>query len=176
MSSFTFHNPTLVRWFGTLLVIGTSVFLILLTLLLANVARGNYAEIAEQQETILRAERVASQQVSPEILSKFYTADTPQLAQSLMQTEMQALAQQSQVRLEVIRADQIEQLNGALRMALTLNGVVLESQLGGFLESLAAHEPEIIVETINLRRARSTNRSVDNRPLSIQLKLSGFTR
>lgn len=176
MSNFNFHNPTLVRRFGTLLVISTSVLLIILTLSLANVARGNYAEISSQQETILRAERIASEQVAPETQARFYTSATPQLAQSQMQTDMQALAQQNDVRLEVIRADQIEQLSGALRMALTLNGVVMESQLGGFLESLTAHQPQIVVESVTLRRARSSNRTVDDRPLAIQLKLSGFTR
>lgn len=176
MTSFNFHNPTLVRRFGTLLVIGTSVLLVLIMLMLANIARGNYANISAQQETILRAEQIASDQIAPEVQAKFYSSATPQLAQSQMQTDMQALAQQNDVRLEVIRADQIEQLNGALRMALTVNGVVLESQLGGYLESLAAHEPEIVVESITLRRARSNNRSSDDRPLAIQLKLSGFTR
>ncbi len=176
MNSFTFYNPTLVRRIGTLLVVGTSVVMVLLTVLLANIARGNYSDITNQQDMILRAERAASQQAAPQVLSNFYDNETPQLSQSQMQTDMQALAEQNQVRLEVIRADQIEQLNGALRMALTLNGALPESQLGGFLESLAAHEPRIVVETISLRRARSTNRSSDDRPLAIQLKLSGFTR
>ncbi|MDP5086686.1 MAG: GspMb/PilO family protein [Yoonia sp.] len=176
MSSFAFYNPTLVRRVGTLLVMGTSILLILLTLFLANVARNNYDDIALEQETILRAQRATTEQVAPDVLSKFYSADTPQLAQSQMQTEMQALAQQNQVRLEVIRADQIEQLSGALRMGLTLNGVVSESQLGGFLESLTAHEPKIVVESVSLRRARATNQTVDDRPLAIELKLSGFTR
>lgn len=176
MSSFAFYNPALVRRFGTLLIIGTSVIMVLLAVLFANIARSNYSDIADQQETIIMAERAASQQASPDVLSKFYVNDTPQLAQSQMQTDMQALAEQNQVILEVIRADQIEQLSGALRLALTLNGVVLESQLGGYLESLAAHNPEIVVESVSLRRARSTNRQVDDRPLAIQLKLSGFTR
>lgn len=176
MSSFSFYNPTLVRRTGTLLIIGTSILMVLLTVLFANIARGNYSDIADQQETILLAERAASQQTSPQVLSKFYVSDTPQLAQSQMQTDMQALAEQNRVVLEVIRADQIEQLNGALRLALTLNGVVLESQLGGYMESLAAHEPEIVVESVNLRRARNPNRGTDDRPLAIQLKLSGFTR
>lgn len=176
MSSFAFYNPTLVRRFGTLLIIGTSILMVLLTVFLANIARGNYSDITDQQETILMAQRATSQQASPQVLSKFYVSDTPQLAQSQLQTDMQALAEQNQVVLEVIRADQIEQLNGALRLALTLNGVVLESQLGGYMESLAAHEPQIVVESVNLRRARNPNRGTDDRPLSIQLKLSGFTR
>ena len=174
MSSFTFYNPQLVRRFGTLMVIGTSVLLVLLMLLLANVVRGKYNDITELQTTIIRAERYTVAQDSPTVTSSFYSSDTPQLAQSQMQSDMQALADQNQVVLEVIRANQIEELNGALRLALTLNGVVPESQLGAYIASLASHEPMIVVESISLRRARATRRGVDNRPLAIQLKLSGF--
>ena len=174
MNSFAFHNPTLVRRFGTGLVVGTSIVLIILALLLTNIARGNYANIAAQQEAIVMSERAANTETGETGQITFYTADTPQLAQAQMQSDMQEIAQQSQVRLEVIRAEQIEQLNGSLRMALTLNGVVPENQLGGFLESIAAHSPVIVVESINMRRARARNQGVDTRPLAIQLKLSGF--
>ncbi len=174
MSSFTFHNPALVRRFGTVIVIGTSIVLILLAVILANIARGKYDSIADQQDTIARSERAAAQGSNNASQATFYSAETPQLAQSQMQSDMQDLAQQNQVILEVIRADQIEQLNGSLLMALTLNGVVPENQLGGYLEGLAKHEPVIVVESISLRRARSTNRGVDDRPLAIRLKLNGF--
>ena len=60
-------------------------------------------------------------------------------------------------------------------MAMTLNGVVPEEQLGGYLQNLAVHEPMIVVDSINLRRARSTRNGPDERPLAIQLKLSGFS-
>jgi hypothetical protein len=174
MNSFAFHNPALVRRFGTILVVGTSALLIVLAIILANVVRGNYDDIAAQQDTIARAERVTDQQSDRPESTTFYSAETPQLAQSQMQTDMQAIAEQNQVRLEVIRADQIEELGGSLRMALTLNGVVPESQLGAYLTSLASHEPMIVVESVSLRRARATDRRVDSRPLAIQLKLSGF--
>ncbi len=174
MNSFAFHNPTLVRRFGTGLVVGTSIVLIILALLFTNIARGNYANIAAQQEEIVMSERAANTETGETGQITFYTADTPQLAQAQMQSDMQDLAQQNQVILEVIRADQIEQLNGSLLMALTLNGVVPENQLGGYLEGLAKHEPVIVVESISLRRARSTNRGVDDRPLAIRLKLNGF--
>jgi hypothetical protein len=174
MNSFAFHNPALVRRFGTILVVGTSALLIVLALLLANVVLGKYDDIAAQQDTVARAERVAGQQTDSPEAATFYSAETPQLAQSQMQTDMQAIAEQNQVRLEVIRADQIEDLGGSLRMALTLNGVVPESELGAYLTSLASHDPMIVVESVSLRRARAANRNVDSRPLAVQLKLSGF--
>jgi len=175
MNSFTFHNPTLVRRVGTLLIMGCAAALVVIALIMVLVARNNYNGISDQLETIARAERATTAEGRPASGTPFYIADTPQLAQSQMQTEMQALAQQNQVQLEVIRAEQIEPINGALRMSLTLNGVVLESQLGAFLNSIAAHEPMIVVESVSLRRARSTNRTIDNRPLAIRMKLSGFT-
>jgi len=174
MSTFTFHNPALVRRFGTLLVIGTAIGLLILTLIITNVARNKYAAIDSQRDTIARAEAATQNETRAQGAITFYESETPQLAQSQMQSDMQELADQNQVRLEVIRADQVEQLNGSLRLALTLNGVVQESQLGGFLEALASHEPMIVVDSISLRRARSTNRGTDERPLAIQLKLSGF--
>ena len=173
MNSFTFYNPTLVRRIGTALVVGTSALLVVFAVFLANVARGNYDNITGQLETIARAERATADGM-PTADPSFYLADTPQLAQSQMQTDMQALARQNQVDLEVIRAEQIEQINGALRMSLTLNGVVFESQLGAFLNTLATHEPMIVIDSISLRRARSSQRGIDNRPLAIRMKLSGF--
>ncbi|MEO1639565.1 MAG: GspMb/PilO family protein [Pseudomonadota bacterium] len=174
MKTFTFHNPTLVRRFGTILVVGTCILLVLLTLFFANVARGNYDDINDQLSLIARADR-AETGGTDVAANTLYQAETPQLAHSQMQTDMQALAEQNQVQLEVIRADLIEPINGALRMSLTLNGVVFESQLGAFLSTLARHEPMIVVESITLRRARATNRNVDTRPLAVRLKLSGFT-
>lgn len=174
MSVFTFHNPALVRRFGTLLVIGTAIALLILTLIVTNIARNKYAAIDTQRDMIAQAEAAAENQGNRQDPVTFYESETPQLAQSQMQSDMQELADQNQVRLEVIRADQVEQLEGSLRLALTLNGVVEESQLGGFLEGLASHEPMIVVDSISLRRARSSNRGVDERPLAIQLKLSGF--
>lgn len=174
MSDFTFHNPGLVRRFGTLIVMGSALLLLGLTLILTMVARSNYAGIEDQQIAIARAEAAIRPENQPQGAITFYTAETPQLSQAQMQSDMQELADQSDVILEVIRADQVEQLQGAIRLALTLNGVVEESELGGFLTSLAAHEPMIVVDSISLRRARSNSPNVDARPLAIQLKLSGF--
>ncbi len=175
IDNFTFHNPGLVRRFGTLLVVGTAFVLLLLTLLLTSVARNGYASMDTQRAAIAQAEAATERQGNAGVGITFYESETPQLAQSQMQSDMQALADQNQVQLEVIRADQVEQLQGALRLTLTLNGVVAENQLGGFLESLASHDPMIVVDSIVLRRGRSSSQGIDDRPLAIQLKLSGFT-
>lgn len=175
MSEFVFQNPAAVRRVGTTLILGVSALVICIALFIWSFIGHRYENIDELNATIARAEQLslASQSNSAQI--SFYQSETPQLSQSEMQSDMQDLAQQYRVRLEVIRADQIEQIAGNVRMALTLNGVVPEEQLGGYLQNLAAHEPMIIVDSINLRRARSTRNGPDERPLAIQLKLSGFS-
>jgi replicative DNA helicase len=175
MSEFIFQNPAAVRRFGSGLVIATSVVLICLALFVWSFVAQRYADVADLRSTIARSEQISAAAQSNSAQISFYQSDTPQLSQSQMQSDMQELAQEYQLILEVIRADQIEPLEGNVRMALTLNGVVPESQLGGYLQSLANHDPMIIVDSINLRRARSTNRNADERPLAIQLKLSGFS-
>ncbi|WP_341367772.1 GspMb/PilO family protein [Yoonia sp. BS5-3] len=174
MSEFIFQNPRAVRRFGTMLIIGVSVLIILIALMIWNFTAQRFANIDELNATIARAEQLSNASRANSAQVSFYQNETPQLSQSEMQSDMQDLAQQYQVRLEVIRADQIEQVQGNVRMALTLNGVVPENQLGGYLQNLAAHEPMVIVDNINLRRARGT-RNNEERLLAIQLKLSGFS-
>lgn len=175
MSVFIFRDPVAPRRFGTSVLFGVSVLLICVSALIWSISARNYAAIADLQSTINRADEINSRRISLANPVSFYQSDTPQLAQAQMQSEMQAVAEEYDLQLEVIRADQIEQIDGHVLMGLTLNGVVPEENLGGYLQALAAHEPMIVVETINLRRARSSNRGADDRPLAIQLKLSGFT-
>lgn len=175
MSEFIFQNPSAVRRFGSTLVITTSVAIICLGFFVWNFVANRYDDIADLNATIARASQLAVASQSNSEQFSFYQFDTAQLSQSEMQSDMQELAQEFRVRLEVIRADQIEQLQENVRMTLTLNGVVPEDQLGGYLLSLANHEPMIVVDNISLRRARSTNRSTNERMLAIQLKLSGFS-
>lgn len=175
MSEFVFQNPSAVRRFGTILVIGASAAIMVVAFVVWSFVGQRFDNIADLNATIARAEQLSASSQSNSAQISFYQGETPQLSQSQMQSDMQELAQQYQVRLEVIRADQIEQLEGNVRMALTLNGVVPESQLGGYLQNLAAHDPMIVVDSINLRRARSTRSSDNDRLLAIQLKLSGFS-
>ncbi len=174
MNAFMFRNRAAVRRMGYGIVVGTSVALMVVTGLVWRTAQNKLDDIAALEATITRAQQVQARTTTQGTGVSFYESDTPQLAQSQMQSDMQALADENSVRLEVIRADQIEQVGSQVRMALTLNGVVPENQLGGYLRGLADHEPMIVVDTVNLRRARSSGRGNDERLLAIQLKLSGF--
>ena len=73
-----------------------------------------------------------------------------------MQTNLQELAQSFDIQIEVIRADEIEQIDGFVRLNLTLNGVAPEQRLGEFLHGIGTLEPMVIVEQLNLRRARTS--------------------
>ncbi|MEL6839249.1 MAG: GspMb/PilO family protein [Pseudomonadota bacterium] len=175
MSAFAFQKPNAVRRFGVGLIILTCLFFMAASLTLTNMVTARYDRIAELNDAVARAQQLSDAAADDSIAISLYQNETPQLSQAEMQSDMQELAQENRVSLEVIRADQIEQLAGNVRLALTLNGVVPEQQLGAYLLDIANHEPMIIVESINLRRARSTNRASGERPLAIQLQLSGFS-
>ena len=176
MSSFTFQNSAAVRRVGTTIILLSSAALILLAFLIWSVIASRYDRLSSMNGTIARAEQLLQASQSNQAQVSLYENETPQLSQSEMQSDMQDLAGEFNVRLEVIRADQVEQVANNVRMVLTLNGVVSESQLGGYLGALARHEPMIVVDNIGLRRARSTNRNQEERLLAIQLKLSSYTK
>ncbi|MEL6682762.1 MAG: GspMb/PilO family protein [Pseudomonadota bacterium] len=175
MSAFVFQKPNAVRRFGVALIILTCLVLMLAAFALTNLVTERYDRIAELNETIARADQLAANSAQDVTEIGLYENETPQLSQAEMQSDMQELAEEYQVSLEVIRADQIEQLPGNVRLALTLTGVVREEQLGAYLLSIANHDPMIVVDSINLRRARTNNRATGERPLAIQLQLSGFS-
>lgn len=106
----------------------------------------------------------------------FYVAETLQLAQTQAQTELQTLATANSVRIESIRTDRIEETAGHIRLGLAVSGVVPEAELGAFLAGLVHHEPVLVVEELNLRRARSTGGSRGERTIAFQLTLSGYSQ
>ena len=175
MSEFIFQKPNAVRRFGTGLIILACIVLIALAVMIANTVIARYDRIAELNDTIARAERMSASTSQTDTEFSLYQNETPQLSQAEMQSDMQDLAEANQVRLEVIRADQIEPLPGNVRLILTLNGVVPEENHGAYLISIADHDPMIGVDSVDLRRARTTNRAMGERPLAIQLQLSGFS-
>ena len=174
MSEFRFQDPSASR--GALHALtGVAAILILLTVwgIWSHVADSK-SRIADDRDLIARAEATtASISGLPE--DAFYRADTPQLAQAQMQTDLQELAQTHRIGLEVIRADGIEQSGGLIEIGLVLNGVVPEDALGAFLHDLSTAKPVITVQELNLRRARLSNRQAQRRLISFQLKTVGFT-
>lgn len=173
MSDFRFAKPALpmraVTTAGAaLVVLITGAGLILLA-----GADSQRAAQAQNRDIIARA-AAANAAGDPALQAdQFYKGDTPQLAQAALQTNLQTLAQNFGIEIEVIRADDIEQIDNVVRLNLTLNGVAPEAELGAFLHGLGTLKPAIIVEQLNLRRAR-TSRSESTRKVAFQTQLYGL--
>ena len=102
----------------------------------------------------------------------FFPGETPQLAQVALQTSLQTLAEQNRIDIEMIRADEIEQIDGVVRLNLAINGIAPEVELGAFLHGLASMKPIVIVEDLKLRPAR-TSRTNPERRITFQARLYG---
>jgi hypothetical protein len=173
MSGFHFANPGLPRRVALGAAYGLAGFFSLLALALIAGHDSRRAEIAEMKDVIARAEAAASRGETGLPPAAFYTGETPQLAQAALQTDLQALAEAHSIEIEVIRADEIEQIDGFVRLNLTVNGIAPETELGHFLHGLAAMEPVIVVELLSLRRVRDT-RSEAERKVAFQAELFGL--
>jgi len=131
------------------------------------------AEIAEMEALIARVEGAGPGGATGLEPAAFYSGETPQLAQAALQTDLQALAEAHSIEIEVIRADQIEQIDGFVRLNLTLNGIAPETEIGRFLHGLAAKEPIVVIESLSLRRTR-TSRTDADRKIAFETRLFGL--
>lgn len=175
MSDFRFARPRLPRRVILSIGYGLAGFVTLLALWLASGVSDNRAEMAQARATINRAAASPAGGGAALGADAFYTGDTPQLAQAALQTKLQELAESYGIDIEVIRADQIEQIDGFVRLNLSLNGVAPEEELGSFLHGLAALRPMVVVEELNLRRARNTRSDVERR-VAFQTRLFGLAQ
>jgi hypothetical protein len=177
MSDFRFRQPALPRRIILFAGYGLVALIGLIGLVLMSGASARKSEIAEMRTVIARADAMMQGSENGNGLadSAFYTGDTPQLAQAILQTNLQNLAEAHDILIEVIRTDQIEQIDGFVRLNLTVNGVAPESELGAYLHGLSALEPIVVIEQISLRRARAT-RSSPERRVSFQLQLYGLSQ
>jgi hypothetical protein len=173
MSMFRFANPDLPRRLVLGLGYGLAGLATLVALALVAGHDDRRAAIAEMEALIARADQAGPGGSGGLPPTAFHTGDTPQLAQAALQTDLQALAEAHSIEIEVIRADAIEQIDGFVRLNLTLNGVAPETELGRFLHGLAAMEPVVIVEQLTLRRARAS-RSEAERRVTFQAELFGL--
>lgn len=173
MSGFYFAKPDLPRRVVLTAAYGFAGICTLLALALIAGHDDRRAAIAEMEAVIARAAGTGAEGGKNLPPAAFYTGETPQLAQAALQTDLQTLAETHSIEIEVIRADQIEQIDGFIRLNLTLNGVAPEAELGRFLHGLAAMEPIVVVEQLALRRARSS-RSDAERKISFQTELFGL--
>ena len=177
MSGFRFARPTRPARFVMLLGYGIVGLIALLGLWAVSATAAYRAEMDDMQAVIARAAAVTEGSTVAGDLANdaFYTGDTPQLAQAILQTNLQNLAEAHSIAVEVIRTDQIEQIDGYVRLNLTVNGAAPETELAAFLHGLAALEPIVLIKELTLRRARAT-RSNAQRRVSFQLQLYGMAQ
>jgi len=173
MSDFKFVRPAQPRRILYVTGIGLAAILALIGAVLWSGASARQSLIADMKATVARAAAMDSAAASGLGPDAYYTGDTPQLAQAALQTTLQQLAEGFGIQIEVIRADEIEQIDNVVRLNLTLNGVAPEAELGAFLHGLGTLKPRVIVEQLNMRRAR-TSRSDPARKVSFQTQLYGM--
>ena len=163
MSDFRFSQPGMPRRVTFVVGYGLAAFITLLAIWLLSGLSDRRDAMAQMRAIIARADMVEATGSGNAALGPdtFYTGDTPQLAQAALQTNLQTLAESFRIEIEVIRADQIEQVDNFVRLNLTLNGVAPEEELGNFLRGLAALRPLVVVEELTLRRARSSRSDAD---------------
>jgi hypothetical protein len=176
MSAFRFTKPTLPRRMVLFAGYGLVAVITLIGVILLSGTSARNERIAEMEAVIARADAAGQNGPTGTGLppSAFHTGDTPQLAQALLQTNLQNLAETESIDIDVIRTEQIEQIDGFVRLNLTVNGVAPETELGTFLHGLSVLEPIVVVEQIALRRARST-RTNPQRRISFQIQLYGVS-
>ena len=175
MSTFHFAKPDLPRQVGTTALVGGVGLMSLIAVTIVGLANDRRAAIADKQALITRAETLGTDSARGLSNDAFFSGDTPQLAQAALQTDLQALAESHRIDVEMIRADEIEQIDGLVRLNLTINGVAPEVELGSFLTGLATMEPIVIVEDLSLRPAR-TSRTNPERRIAFTASLYGAQR
>lgn len=177
MSGFRFAKPSRPKAVVMALGYGVVVLIGLLGVWAMNATQARQAEMVDMNAVIARAAAVSQDGAMTGGLSDdaFHVGDTPQLAQAILQTNLQELADVHSIAVDVIRTDQIEQIDGYVRLNLTVNGTAPETELPTFLHGLASLEPIVFIEEISLRRARAT-RSNAIRRISFQLQLYGLAQ
>ena len=171
MNMYRFHDPARV----TRARIGVFAALVLgAVLVLAlgmSLVWSSKQNIADLESRIARVDALPQTGAAPETV--FLTAESPNIAQTLLQTQVQEIAAAHQLEIEVIRSDELEDQGRAIALGILLNGVIPEGEFAGFLTSLDAARPRILVDTLDLRRARVTSRRDPAPKLALRMGLKG---
>ncbi|MEM6386422.1 MAG: type II secretion system protein GspM [Pseudomonadota bacterium] len=172
MSTFHFANPDLPQ--RVTLAAGGFVVavLVLFSLLMVSASSNRLDDIADKRALIDRVDAMAGRADSGLSDEAFFPGATPQLAQAAVQTSLQALAEAHRINIDTIRADEIEQVDGVVRLNLSINGVAPETELGAFLYGLASMNPIVVVEDLSLRAARASRANPERR-IAFQASLYG---
>ncbi|MEM6407159.1 MAG: GspMb/PilO family protein [Pseudomonadota bacterium] len=172
MSSFTFANPNLPKQVRLGLGSALVASLVLVGLGFTSAASDRTNAIADKKGLIENAQNLSGTAANGLSDDAFFPGETPQLAQVALQTSLQTLAEKNRISIEMIRADEIEQIDGVVRLNLAINGIAPEVELGAFLHGLAAMRPIVVVEDLKLRPAR-VSRTNPERRITFQARLYG---
>lgn len=175
MSTFHFANPDLPRKVTLAAGAGLAAVFVLFGLLMLSSSNARLDDIADKEALIARASAMSGAATGGLSDEAFFPGATPQLAQAAVQTSLQALAEAHRINIDTIRADEIEQIDGVVRLNLSINGVAPETELGAFLYGLASMNPIVVVEDMSLRAARAS-RSNPERRIAFQASLYGTQR
>lgn len=129
-------------------------------------------DLADLQTRIDRVRALPATQGPDETL--FHAAESPNIAQTRLQSQIQEIATTYGFEIEVIRSDEIVDQGRALSLGVMLSGVIPEERFAGFLSALDQAAPKILVETLDLRRARVTSRRDATRKLALKMGLRGM--
>ncbi|MEM7752379.1 MAG: type II secretion system protein GspM [Pseudomonadota bacterium] len=172
MSAFHFANPDLPRRVALCFGGAVAVAIVLFGFIMLGAANNRLGSIADKESIIARADALSGTLASGLSDDAFFPGETPQLAQAAVQTSLQGLAEAHRIDIEMIRADEIEQIDGVVRLNLTINGIAPEAELGAFLYGLASMNPIVVIEDLTLRPAR-TSRTNPERRITFQASLYG---
>ena len=174
MNMYRFHDPALVARArtGLFTLFGLSTLTALALGLWLAWSAGQ--TIADLQGRIDRVSTLPAPQAAGDEI--FFAAESPNIAQTRLQTQIQEIAAAHALEIDVIRAEEIEEQGRLLRLGVTLNGVIPEDNLAGFLTDLETATPAILVDSYDLLRARVTSRRDAARKLALKMGLKGLMR
>lgn len=104
----------------------------------------------------------------------FLAAESPNIAQTRLQTQIQDLAAAHALEIDVIRVTDVEDQGRTIALGILLNGIIPEDRLAGFLSALESATPKILLDNMDMRRARVTSRRDPTRKIALRLGLKGL--
>ncbi|MEO0370124.1 MAG: GspMb/PilO family protein [Pseudomonadota bacterium] len=169
---YRFHNPALVAQTRQGLYAAGALAATLAMVLGLWMVWSSQQTVAELQSRIARVATLPDTGAAQAALF-LPSEDGPNIAQTRLQTQIQELASAHALDIEVIRSAEIEDQGRAITLGIMLNGVIPEERLAGFLTALEAATPKVLVDTLDLRRARVTSRRDPTRKMALRLGLKG---
>ena len=142
-----------------------------------NAIKSNDETIAGLKQTVAQQQSVtASAGEGADGAGLLIEADTPQLAQATLSENVQKIADDLGLELEILRAGDVERADGMIKLNLVVSGVVPEPALGEFMSRISAERPVLVAGDMTLRRARDITRASEVRMIAFQLDLRAFMR